>query len=82
MQRVGRLWRLRTQQDGKKLEPPRLPGVVHFAHPGSVDEEILARLQRRWGYLQTLGLDYLTYGQAMGTRLPTVPWTLATTARE
>jgi hypothetical protein len=48
--------------------------VIHFAHPGSVDEEILSRLQRRWGYLRALGLDYLTFTQAMGTRLPAVPW--------
>lgn len=47
---------------------------MHFAHPGSVDEQILSRLCRRWGYLQALGLDYLTYSQAMGTRLFAVPW--------
>jgi hypothetical protein len=79
MQRVGRLWRLRTLEAGTKPKPPRLPGVVHFAHPGGVDEEILSRLQRRWGYLRTLGLDYLSYDQAMGIRLPRVPWAAART---
>lgn len=76
LQRIGRLWRLRRQdiREGACPKEPRLPGVVHFAHPGSVDEEILSRLRRRWGHLRALGLDYLTYAQAMGTRLPVVPW--------
>jgi superfamily II DNA or RNA helicase len=76
LQRVGRLWRLRRRdiQPGSRPKRPRLPGVVHFAHPGSVDEEIISRLRRRWGYLCALGLDYLSFEQAMGIRLPAVPW--------
>jgi len=76
LQRVGRLWRLRRREIGEGAKPkrPRLPGVVHFAHPGSIDEEILSRLHRRWSYLRVLGLDYLSYDQAMGVRLPVVPW--------
>lgn len=82
LQRVGRLWRLRRVEihEGRKPYRPRLPGVVHFAHPGSVDEEILSRLHRRWGYLRALGLDYLSYTQALGTRLPPVPWQRASSA--
>jgi len=75
LQRVGRLWRLRQNEIKEGFGPkrPRLPGVVHLVHPGSVDEEIASRLRRRWGYLRTLGLDYLSYNQAMGIRLPAVP---------
>ena len=77
LQRVGRLWRIRPneiEQNGPPLTP-KLPGIVHFAHPGSVDEEILSRLHRRWGHLSALGLDYLSYEEALGIRLPTVAWT-------
>jgi len=76
MQRVGRLWRLRPDErrPGRAPKAPRLPGIVHFAHPGSVDEEILNRLHRRWGYLSALGLDYLSFHEALGTRLPAVLW--------
>ena len=78
LQRVGRLWRIRRREirPGSSPTTPRLPGIVHFAHPGSVDEEILSRLRRRWGHLRVLGLDYLSYEQAMGTRLPAVSWQL------
>lgn len=68
MQRVGRLWRIRDND--KKGGIPFLPGVIHFAHYGSIDEEILSRLKRRWHYLKVLGIDSLTYDQAMGIRLP------------
>lgn len=76
LQRVGRLWRIRRREvrPGSFPKTPRLPGIVHFAHPGSVDEEILSRLRRRWGHLRVLGLDYLSYEQAMGMRLPAVSW--------
>lgn len=76
LQRVGRLWRIRPKEIRARRQPgtPHLPGVVHFAHPGSADEEILARLQRRWGHLAVLGLDYLTFDEALGLRLPAVAW--------
>lgn len=74
LQRVGRLWRIRSGEGNRgKLRTPRLPGIVHFAHPGSVDEEIISRLKRRWGHLGVLGLDYLSYDEALGVRLPPVP---------
>ena len=75
LQRVGRLWRLRpgdsNSAKGRSLVP-KLPAVVHFVHSGSVDEEIFARLDRRWAYLRNLGLDYLEKEQAMGCRLPLI----------
>lgn len=76
LQRLGRLWRIRPKEiaPGARPATPKLPGVVHFAHPGSVDEEILSRLHRRWGHLSALGLDYLSYEEALGTRLPAVEW--------
>lgn len=76
LQRVGRLWRIRPKEitPGTRPRTPNLPGVVHFAHPGSVDEEILSRLRRRWGHLSALGLDYLSYEDALGVRLPVVDW--------
>jgi len=75
LQRVGRLWRIRETEVGSQKKPtmPRLPAVIHFAHPGSVDEEIRWRLQRRWAYLRVLGLDSLSFEQAMGIRFPSVP---------
>ena len=73
LQRVGRLWRIRAIE--KRAPPkPRLPGIVHIVHPASVEEEILSRLYRRWGYLAALGLDYMSPKQALGVRLPPVPW--------
>jgi hypothetical protein len=76
LQRVGRLWRIRPSEivAGQQPATPRLPGVVHFAHPGSADEEILSRLRRRWDHLGALGLDYLSFDEALGTRLPAVDW--------
>ena len=83
LQRVGRLWRIRQREiePGERPRTPRLPGIIHFAHPGSVDEEILSRLWRRWGHLRVMGLDYLTYQQAMGRRLPAVSWDAGVAAR-
>jgi superfamily II DNA or RNA helicase len=70
LQRVGRLWRLRKAEieAGSKPEKPRLPAVLHFAHPGSIDEEILWRLRRRWGYLRVLALQlrFLLTSESMG----------------
>ena len=68
MQRYGRLWRL--MQGGRQ----RIPRVFHVVHPGSVGEEILNRLRRRWDYLRVLGIDYVDLGVALGTRVPAVPW--------
>ena len=70
LQRVGRLWRIRLGDGGV----PRAPWVFHVCHPGSAEEEILARLYRRWRYVETLGLDYLSSEMALGTRVPAVPW--------
>ncbi len=68
LQRFGRLWRLR--ESGKSPAPV----AVHFVHPGSVEEEILNRLKRRWRYLEALGLGYLDLEAAIGRRLPQVSW--------
>lgn len=68
MQRYGRLWRL--MPGGRQ----RTPRVFHIVHPGSVGEEILHRLRRRWGYLGVLGIDFVDFETALGTRIPQVPW--------
>lgn len=67
LQRYGRLWRIRGDQVS-------VPVATHFIHPGGVEEEILNRLRRRWGYLHALGLGYLRLEQAIGARFPSVPW--------
>jgi hypothetical protein len=67
LQRFGRLWRL-------KGVTTQVPAAMHFIHPGSVEEEILHRLERRWAYLRALGLGYLELGTAIGQRLPFVKW--------
>lgn len=74
LQRVGRLWRLREgeMKEGEAPGPPKLPAVSHFAHPGSVDEEILNRLHRRWAHLKVLGLAFLDEKQGLGDRWPAV----------
>ncbi len=82
----ARIWRRVLDETGLKLgaeaverlssrylAPPAV-AAVHIVHPGSVEEEILSRLYRRWGYLTTLGLDYMSPRQALGRRLPAVPW--------
>jgi hypothetical protein len=68
IQRYGRLWRLIAS--GRQ----RTPRVFHVVHPSSVGEEILNRLRRRWGYLRVLGIDYVDFETALGTRVPRVPW--------
>jgi superfamily II DNA or RNA helicase len=72
LQRVGRLWRIRSAHSSL----PRAPHVFHVVHPGGVEEEILWRLRRRWGYLSTLGLGYMTSEVALGKRVPSVAWDL------
>lgn len=68
MQRVGRLWRIRSKTTGL----PRAPNVFHVVHPGGVEEEILWRVHRRWRYLHNLGLGYMPVDMALGTRVPRV----------
>ena len=72
LQRVGRLWRIRSKEQKK---PSRAPIVYHVIHPCSVEEEILNRLYRRWDYLGILGLDYMPIEYGLGRRIPNVPWT-------
>ena len=71
LQRVGRLWRIRSDEQKR---PSRAPRVFHVVHPCSVEEEILNRLRRRWDYLKVLGLDYMPKRYGLGTRIPRVPW--------
>jgi len=70
LQRVGRLWRIK----GDHETLPKAPNVFHIIHPCSVEEEILSRLRRRWGYLKILGLGYMRIELAVGKRLPQVDW--------
>lgn len=71
LQRVGRLWRIR----GGSLRLPSAPHMFHVVHPGGVEEEILWRLNRRWAYLDSLGLGFMSIDVAMGERVPSVDWT-------
>jgi hypothetical protein len=58
LRRVGRLWRIRRRGVGVEQRPktPKVPGIVHFAHPGGVEEEILSRLGRRLGAPASYGV--------------------------
>lgn len=67
VQRFGRLWRIKTRHQKR---PSRAPQVFHIIHPGSIEEEILHRLERRWGHLSALGLDYLPIEYGLGKRVP------------
>ncbi len=81
IQRVGRLWRIkafgqrksdfRQPYRSKRPRPPSLPHVYHLRYPCSVDDEIHARLDRRWKRLAALGmgLDILSYRNCVGTEL-------------
>jgi hypothetical protein len=42
-------------------------------HPGSIEEEVLHRLRRRWSYLDTLGLGSVPCDLGLGQRVPKVP---------
>lgn len=74
IQRYGRLWRIDSHpglRARKRQAKPRPPAVFHLVQPGSVDEEILWRLEKRWHRLQllNLGLDQVTCRQALGVRI-------------
>lgn len=71
VQRFGRLWRIKTRHQKR---PSRAPQVFHVIHPGSIEEEVLHRLERRWGHLSALGLDYLPIEYGLGKRVPKVSW--------
>ena len=71
LQRVGRVWRIKKPE---RTKPPVAPRVFTVIHPGSVEEEIVWRLRRRWQYLESLGLGYMPIRIALGWRFPSVPW--------
>jgi hypothetical protein len=66
IQRYGRLWRLE-----KPKRKPKPPAVFHMIQPGSVDEEIFWRLQKRWESLKKLqlGLELVDLTHALGERI-------------
>ncbi|HOX14575.1 MAG TPA: DEAD/DEAH box helicase family protein [Smithellaceae bacterium] len=66
IQRYGRLWRLE-----KPKKEPKPPAVFHMIQPGSVDEEIFWRLQKRWESLKKLqlGLELVDLTHALGKRI-------------
>ena len=69
MQRYGRLWRIDKVKNPDK--PPKQPAVFHMVQPGSVDEEILWRLENRWARLRKLGLglDTVALDYWLGKRI-------------
>lgn len=66
IQRYGRLWRIE-----KPTKSPKPPAVYHMIQPGSVDEEILWRLEKRWESLRKLelGLELVDLNHAIGKRI-------------
>ena len=66
IQRYGRLWRLE-----KPEKRPKPPAVFHMVQPGSVDDEILWRLEKRWEKLRklNLGLELVDIKHALGKRI-------------
>jgi len=66
IQRYGRLWRIE-----KPKRSPKPPAVYHMVQPGSVDEEILWRLEKRWESLRklNLGLELVDFKHTLGKRI-------------
>lgn len=73
IQRFGRLWRIDSSSVEKtySIQRPQRPAVFHLVQPGSVDEEILWRLEKRWKRLAALelGLATVSLKDALGARI-------------
>jgi hypothetical protein len=67
IQRYGRLWRI----DKSYKRRPKPPAVFHMIQPGSVDDEIIWRLEKRWQKLEMLklGLETVKLKHALGIRI-------------
>ncbi len=73
IQRFGRLWRIDSSSLTKShsIQRPHRPAVFHMVQPGSVDEEVLWRLENRWKRLEALnlGLEIVGFKDALGERI-------------
>ncbi len=73
IQRFGRLWRIDSATANKDhaIHRPKKPAVFYMVQPGSVDEEILWRLEKRWQRLEALklGLETVSRKDALGERI-------------
>lgn len=73
IQRFGRLWRIDSAalEESRSIQRPQRPAVFHMIQPGSVDEEILWRLENRWSRLEALklGLEIVSRKDALGERI-------------